>query len=88
MRKILLSLNVLALTVLAGAAVTSGAHAAPMAGPIPVLEAPAHVQSVQYYDDWRRREWIRRERFEAWRRHEERRRWHHGHGYGEGYGRW
>ena len=68
MRKLLLSL-----TVLAGvAAAAPGAQAASrVAGPLPVVDAPAAVQSVQYYrDGWRYRHWRRQEwRRHYWRRH-------------------
>ncbi len=75
MRKILLSL-----TVLAGAlAATGKVHAA---GPVSqALERPAQVQLVQYHGDWRGREWRRHERHEAWRRHHEWRRWHRHNGW-------
>jgi uncharacterized membrane protein len=43
--------------------------------------APASVQTVQYYDGWREREWRRHERWEEWRRHEAERRWHYYRGY-------
>ena len=74
MRKFLLSL-----TTLAGAsfAAASIAHAAPARIVFPVLDAPAHVQTVQYYEDWRHREWRRHE--EERRRREEWRRWHEYH---------
>ena len=78
MRKFLLSL-----TTLAGAALASAstAHAAPARTLFPVLVPPAHVQTVQYYEDWRHREWRRHEeerrhREEEWRRrHEYRHGW-------------
>ena len=83
MRKLLMSL-----TVIAGAALAAGsvAHARPMSGPeagpaavlVPMVApaAPAEVVPVQYYEDWRHREWRRREAYERWRRHEEWRRHH------------
>ncbi len=70
MRKFLMGL-----TVLAGAIVALGANAAPrFSVPAPVVSAAALVQPVQYYEDWRHREWRRREEFERFRRHEE---WRH-----------
>ncbi len=71
MRKFLLSL-----TVLAGAAGAASGAQASLANPIPVFDPPGHMQAVQYHDDWRRREWLRRERHEEWRRHQEWRRSH------------
>ena len=73
MRKFLLSLSVLG----GAAAAASAAHATPAVGPIPVLAGQPMLQNVQYYDDWRYREWRRHEAYERWRRHEESRRWHH-----------
>ena len=73
MRKLLMSLTVLAGTTVAAA---SAANAAPLASPIHVEAAMPHVQTVQYYEDWRYREWRRHEAWEHWRRHEEWRRWH------------
>jgi hypothetical protein len=76
MRTLLMSL-----TVLAGATVASAsvAHAAPEARFVaPVIDAP-HLQTVQYYEDWRAREWRRHEEQERWRRHEERERWERWH---------
>lgn len=80
------------LTVLSGAATAvSGANAAPrMAGPEPVLSSAPVAEPVQYYQDWRHREWERREAFERFQRREARREWRHyqreRHGYGYGYG--
>ena len=71
MRKFLLSLTVLAGATVATASV---AHAAPVS--IPVYTGGAQVQTVQYYEGWRAREWRRHERYEHWRRHEEWRRYH------------
>ena len=70
-----------------------GAQAAPVGpkgAPVPVLESAPQVQPVQYHEDWRHREWRRREAYERWRRHEARREWRqeqrfrHGHPYGPG----
>ena len=62
MRNILLSISVLGGIVAVGGAAS--------AAPAPILDNPAHVQTVQYYAaDWRRGEdWRRRE---AWRREHE-----------------
>ena len=87
----------MALTVLAGTAVATGANAAPTGNAAqPALHATAVdgaalVQPVQYYPDWRYREWRRREAYERFRRREWRR--EHGfygrpYGYGYGYGRY
>ena len=70
MRKFLMGL-----TILAGAfAMTPGVHAAPrFANPVRAASGQPAVQSVQYFgdrDDWRYREWRRREAFERYRRHE------------------
>ena len=98
MRKFLMMM-----TVLAGAAAATGAHAAPAAVALPgaaldvasqALADGALVQPVQYYEDWRYREFRRHEAFERFRRHEEWRRFHQaregyggwGGGYGRGYG--
>lgn len=93
MRKFLMGLMIAG-----GAAMAMGAQAAPRAGspgaPVPVLSPAPRVQPVQYYEDWRHREWRRREAYERWRRQEARRRWHqeqlhrHGppHGPGPRYG--
>lgn len=98
MRKFLM-----AMTVLAGATVAAGAYAAPVAALPSGIHAAAsegaRVQPVQYYgEDWRYREFRRREAYERFRRHEARREWRreheyghgygHGHGYGGGYGRY
>ncbi len=78
------------LTIVAGAmAATSGAGAATRyVSPVPLLSAPPAVQPVQDYDDWRHREWRRREAFERFQRREERRQWRHAQReyYGQGYG--
>jgi len=86
------------MTVLAGATAAAGAHAAPaVALPTGIQAALAEgvqAQPVQYYgEDWRYREFRRREAFERFRRHEARREWrreHEGYGprYGYGYGRY
>ena len=88
------------LSVLAGAAVASGAHAAPRLAPVavvavPVLDGGALVQPVQYYGGWREREFRRHEYWEHVRREEARREWRREHGfygrpygYGYGYGRY
>lgn len=95
MRKVLLTLLAL------GGAMGAGqqAHAGPVAGPLPVLEQQA--QAVQFYDDWRYRQFRRREAFDARQRFREQRfldrefygprgvygpRYGHGPGYGPGYG--
>jgi hypothetical protein len=94
-------------TVLAGAAAAaSGAHAAPLAAlarpgavvAAPVLDGGALAQPVQYYEDFRHREFRRREAYERFRRHEDWRRFRqaregyggggYGRGYGGGYGRY
>lgn len=87
MRKFLMGL-----TVLAGAvAVTPGADAAPrFVDPVPVASGQPAVQAVQYYggrEEWRHREWRRREAFERFRRHEQ---WRHRHyeAYQHGRGGW
>lgn len=87
MRKVLLA--VLALGGAMGAA--QQAHAGPAVGSAPALDQPAQVQSVQYYDDWRYRQYRRREAFEYRQRLREQRRFERGyygprHGYGPGYG--
>ena len=78
------------LTALAGAAAAAGsAKAIPMAAhpaPASVLRGAPQGQTVQYYEDWRTREWRRREAYERHRRREEGRRWH-GHERG-GYRAW
>ncbi|MBC7800401.1 MAG: hypothetical protein H7Z10_07255 [Gemmatimonadaceae bacterium] len=79
------------LTVLGGvAAAVSDANAATrVAGPVPVLSGSSAVESVQYYDDWRHREWRRREAFERFQRREARREWrHHNRGYRQSYNRY
>ena len=90
MRKFLMMM-----TVLAGAAAATGAYAAPataVALPGAVLNVASQAladgalaQPVQYYEDWRYREFRRREAFERFRRHEEWRRFHQAR---EGYGGW
>ncbi len=86
MRKFLLTLAVLA----GGAAAASGADAAPHAialAAAPAFHASALVQPVQYYPDWREREWRRHQALEQLRREEARREWRREHGfYGPGYG--
>ena len=87
MRKVLLAL--LALGGLMGAG--QQAHAGPTAGLMPVLDQPAQAQAVQYYDDWRYRQFRRREAFETRQRYREQRffdRQFYGprHDYGRGYG--
>ena len=84
----------LMMTVLAGAAAVSSAHAAPATAlALPgtsgsaageALADGALVQPVQYYEDWRHREFRQREAFERFRRHEEWRRFREAR---EGYGR-
>lgn len=80
MRKLLLTFAGLA--GIAGAA-AGCAQAAPspvladVADALPVVTDAPQVQPVQYYDDWRHREWRRREAYERWRRHEAWRRWRH-----------
>ncbi len=71
MRKILMGL-----TVLAGAVVAaSGVDAAPrFMAPVSTVTSAAVVQPVRYHEDWRYREWRRREELERFRRHEE---WRH-----------
>lgn len=90
MRKFLLTLAVLA----GAAAAASGASAAPRHIPLAAataVDASALVQPVQYYPDWRQREFRRREAYERFRRHEARREWRREHRfygprYGYGYG--
>ena len=92
MRKFLLVLTALASV----AAVGRATQAAPVAaGSMSVLDRTALLQPVQYYENWREREWHRREAFERFQRREARREWRHrqgGHhggyegGYGPGYG--
>jgi hypothetical protein len=80
---------IMGLTVLAGIVVTAaGAEAAPrfvapsFAVPVEITSRALVVQPAQYYEeqpvpyfeDWRYREWRRREEFERFRRHEE---WRH-----------
>ena len=74
MRKLLMGLLVAGGAAM-GAAVATGARAAPWAGPSDALAPAPRVQPVQYYEDWRHREWRRREAYERWRRQEARRRW-------------
>ncbi len=89
MRKVLLTLLAL------GGAMGAGqqAHAGPAVGPRPVLEQQA--QAVQFYDDWRYRQFRRREAFDARQRFREQRfldrqfygpRSGYDSGYGSGYG--
>ena len=77
MRKILMGLLVAGCAA-AGAHATHARAAVPV-GPwgMPVAVAPhtPRVQPVHYYEDWRHREWRRREAYERWRRQEARRRW-------------
>ena len=82
------------LAVVAGTMAASDAGAAVrVASPVPVLGEASAVQPVQYYDDWRAREWHRREAFERFQRREARREWRHaqreyyGRDHGRGYGR-
>lgn len=71
MRKLLLSL-----TVIAGAAVAAaGAQATPHR---PAMGVAPQVLAVQYHGDRRQHEWRQHER---WRRHHEWRRWHHQRGW-------
>jgi len=61
------------LTVFAGAVATApGADAAPRwSDLVPMVSAPPTVQPVQYYgggEEWRHREWRRREAYERFRR--------------------
>jgi hypothetical protein len=75
MRKTLMTVAV------AGAALLGvSAKAAPLAAPIPTLAA-SHIQTVEwgYGDEWRHREWRRREEWERWHRHEAWERWHRWH---------
>ncbi len=65
---------VFGLMALAGVA-SAPAHAAPHAVPLLGLNSAPLIVPVQYYEDWRYREWRRREAFEHWRRHEQRERW-------------
>ena len=74
MRNKLLSLTAIAGATVALASTTTPAQAAPVA--FAVAAPSAHVQTVQYYGDWRRDEWRRREAYERHRRHEEWRRRH------------
>lgn len=81
MRKILV-----ALLALGGALGTSQhAHAGPVASSIPVLGQPAQMESVQYYDAWRYRQFRRNEAFAYRQQRRDFRqfqRYNHGHGYG------
>ncbi len=79
MRKLLLSLSALVGAVAAVSSDAPAAQAAPVA--FAVTGGPARIQSVQYYEDWRRREWRRREDYERHRRHEE---WRRRQGYRHG----
>lgn len=86
MRKFLLTM-----AVLAGAALATGAQAAPgvlphASLPAAMLDTGATVQPVQYYPDYRYREFRRREAYERFRRHQERRRFREYNGYGPRYG--
>ena len=91
MRKFLLMLPILA-------AATAGAHASPaVAFPVApaILADGIQAQPVQYFEDWRYREFRRREAYERFRRHEARREWRREHefygprfGHGYGYGRY
>ena len=66
MRKFLMGL----VMVVGVAAAASGASAAPRADAVlSIHDAPA-VQPVQYYEDWRYREWRRQQEYERWRRHQ------------------
>ena len=82
MRKFLMGLTVLAGAVTAGAAAQAAPHVADpasVAASAPALQ-PAHywmTEPAQYGEDWRHREWRRREEFERFRRHEAERHWRH-----------
>ena len=60
---------------LIGAGVAGSAQARPPVAWVPVYIGAPVATPVQYYEDWRGREWRRHEEHERWRRHEERRRW-------------
>jgi hypothetical protein len=76
MRKILLSLSVLGSIAAVGGAAS--------AAPAPIVDNPAHVQTVQYYaPHWRGHENWRHRRHNEWRRREA---WHHHHGWRERHG--
>ena len=62
------------------------AHAGPALGSASVLDQPAQVQTVQYYDDWRYRQFRRREAFEHRQRLREHRRFERGYYGPPGYG--
>jgi len=83
MRKFLLTM-----AVLAGAGIASGAHATPRLLPLaaPAADGTTLAQPVQYYEDWRYREFRRRQAYERFRRFEARREWRREHGYGPRYG--
>lgn len=83
MRKFLMATMLVGVAA-AATAVASSASAAPRADAfLAVYEAPA-VQPVQYYEDWRYREWRRHQEYERWRRHQ----WRRHHRYeGREYGR-
>lgn len=75
MRHILFSMSVLG-----GIAVVGGTASA---APAPILDNPAHVQTVQYYAaDWRGRHYWHH-RHDGWRRHEA---WRYHHGWRERHG--
>ena len=77
MRKLLLSLTILAATTLAGVATS---QAAPAAVLYPGAAGPAPVQTVQYYGGWRHDGWHRHDAWARWHRHQEWVRWHRYHG--------
>ena len=71
MRKFLLGLTILA----GGVVAASGADAAPrVTASLPQMSDAGLLQTVQYREDWRYREWRRHEEFERARRHAE---WRH-----------
>lgn len=80
MRKVLLVL--LALSGVAGA--SEEASAGQRASLVPVLGQPSQVQTVQYYDDWRQRQFRQQRRFERreFRRENRQIPPHRGYGYG------
>ena len=77
MRKLLMSLTVLAGATLAGAPVS---HAVPAVTLHPEAVGLPHLQTVQYYEGWHHDGWRHHDSWVRWHRHQEWRRWHHYHG--------
>ncbi len=77
MRKLLMSLTILASATLAGA---STSHAAAAVVLQPEAFGMPHVQTIQYGEGWRHDGWHRHDSWVRWHRHQEWLRWHRYHG--------